>query len=180
MSVKLRQGYYRTVENNIFVNPANPPGFHAGYEDNGDRFIHNIIVTSTKVNVSETDAAFRVGEARGASYQLIWPPAKQPWLEEIDYNLLFNDAGRFQANVRPRGRDLSSNAVTTYSFDEWRGMGYDRHSVFADPLFVDPADGDYRCRPDSPALRLGFQNFDVRQAGLLPDFPAQWKDHNQK
>lgn len=180
MSVKLRQGYFRTVENNIFVNPANPPGFHAGYDDNGDRFVRNIVITNSKVNVPEVDAVFHVGEAHGASYQLIWPPEKRPWLQEIDYNLLFNDIGRFQASVRIKGTLLSSDSVNNYGLDEWRGLGFDRHSIFADPLFVDPATGDYRLKPDSPALRLGFQSFDIRQAGLQPDFPVQWKDENLK
>jgi hypothetical protein len=32
--------------------------------------------------------------------------------------------------------------------------GFDRHSVLADPRFVDPARGDYRLAPDSPARAL--------------------------
>jgi hypothetical protein len=55
-----------------------------------------------------------------------------------------------------------------YSLEEWRALGFDRHSVFADPLFVDAGHGDYRLRPESPALALGFENFDPRGAGLLP------------
>jgi hypothetical protein len=45
---------------------------------------------------------------------------------------------------------------------------------FADPMFVDAANGDYHLKPESPALKLGFKNFDVRRAGLLPDFPKEW------
>ena len=49
--------------------------------------------------------------------------------------------------------------------EEWRRLGVDRHSVLADPLFVDPVNGDYRVRPESPALPLGFRNFGVTRAG---------------
>ena len=42
-------------------------------------------------------------------------------------------------------------------------------------MFVDEAGGDYRLKPDSPALKLGFENFDVDACGLLPDFPGQWE-----
>jgi hypothetical protein len=34
-----------------------------------------------------------------------------------------------------------------------------------DPLFVDAGNGDYRFNPGSPALELGIEPIDVRQAG---------------
>lgn len=43
---------------------------------------------------------------------------------------------------------------------------YDVHSIVADPLFVDAAAGDYRLRPDSPALKLGFQPIDIDRIGI--------------
>jgi len=58
---------------------------------------------------------------------------------------------------------------------KWQALGYDRNSTFADPLFVDPENGDYRVRPDSPALKLGFENFPMDHFGLLPDFPRHWE-----
>ena len=41
-------GDYRTVENNIFVNPSAPPRFWKSYEHNHDHFNRNIVVVSTK------------------------------------------------------------------------------------------------------------------------------------
>ena len=35
----------------------------------------------------------------------------------------------------------------------------------ADPLFVDPANADYRLKPDSPAFQLGFQAIDFDRIG---------------
>ncbi|MCK4417413.1 MAG: hypothetical protein KAV99_04540 [Candidatus Latescibacteria bacterium] len=46
------------------------------------------------------------------------------------------------------------------------GDGYDTHSIVADPMFVDPGHDDYRLRPESPALKLGFQPIDVSKIGI--------------
>jgi hypothetical protein len=76
------------------------------------------------------------------------------------------------ARSRVRGEKVGRK----HSLAEWQALGFDQHSVFADPLFVDPAKGDYRVRPESPALKVGFENFDMTQAGLTRDFPARWID----
>ncbi len=46
----------------------------------------------------------------------------------------------------------------------WQALGYDAHSFIAAPaqLFVDPAGGDYRLKPGSPAINAGV---------ALPDVP---------
>lgn len=45
--------------------------------------------------------------------------------------------------------------------------GVDAHSLAVDPLFVDPANGDFRLRPESPALKLGFVPFDMAKVSLV-------------
>lgn len=54
---------------------------------------------------------------------------------------------------------------------DWRArLGRDVNSIIADPLFVDPSVGDYRLKPESPALTLlGFPVFDPRRAGRTSD-----------
>ena len=54
------------------------------------------------------------------------------------------------------------------SLDEWQKMGFDEHSIIADPLFVNPKEEDFRLRPDSPALKLGFQQIDINVIGIRP------------
>ena len=65
-------------------------------------------------------------------------------------------------------------ATKDYSFDDWQEHGLDRNSVVANPMFIDPDNGDFRVKPDSPALKLGFKNFDMDNVGLLPDFTDKW------
>ncbi|MCS6918546.1 MAG: right-handed parallel beta-helix repeat-containing protein [Fimbriimonadales bacterium] len=70
----------------------------------------------------------------------------------FDYNLYWREGGgelRF-------GED---------SFPAWQAKGQDTHSRIADPLFQNPEAGDFRLKPNSPARELGFQPFDVSQAG---------------
>ncbi len=60
-------------------------------------------------------------------------------------------------------------------WESWQMAGADAHSVVADPLFVDADHGDFTLRPDSPALKLGFEQIPVRQIGLYPDATrASW------
>jgi hypothetical protein len=178
VSVKLREGAYRTIYNNIWVDGANSPCFHVGNDDNHDRYFRNITVMSIASMSPEQDLNFEMGASYGEVYTLIAPPARGPWLEEIDYNCLYSDLGEFVARVQERGSvpdwRYSLKEGTKYSLAQWQALGYDTHSVFADPLFIDPANGDYRVRPESPALNLGFENFDISGAGLLPEFPAKW------
>ena len=38
-----------------------------------------------------------------------------------------------------------------------------------DPMFVDPGNGDFRLKPNSPALKLSFLPFDMSKVGLRSD-----------
>jgi hypothetical protein len=62
------------------------------------------------------------------------------------------------------------------SLQQWQEQrGQDQHSLIADPGFVDPKNDDFRLKPDSPALKLGFEPFDPGQAGRLTP-PVLTKD----
>ncbi|MFO0908004.1 MAG: right-handed parallel beta-helix repeat-containing protein [Isosphaeraceae bacterium] len=60
-------------------------------------------------------------------------------------------------------------------WESWQKLGFDRHSVVADPKFVNPAHDDYRLQPDSPALALGFEPIPVEKIGPYRDpLRASW------
>jgi len=66
-------------------------------------------------------------------------------LPDMDYNLWFSQSGVMAYWFRDK----------IAGFDQYRQTtGLDAHSQFADPQFVDPAQGDYRLGPDSPARKL--------------------------
>lgn len=58
------------------------------------------------------------------------------------------------------------------TFDEWQASGKGTGSVIADPLFVDPENGDFRLKENSPVSKIGFQPFDYSKAGVYGD--AEW------
>lgn len=52
------------------------------------------------------------------------------------------------------------------SLEQWRQRGHDVHSAIADPLFVAPDQLDFRLKPESPALKLGFEPIDLSTVGI--------------
>lgn len=138
MGVKLREGFYRTVENNVIVNGFG--GFHVWYDDCEDVIRRNLFVG---------DKPYRFIRANPENARL------------FDDNLFWND-----------GRPITVTGLgKPMGIAEWRGRGFDVHSVVADPGFVDAANGDYRVREGSPALELGFRNFAMDRFGVeKPEF----------
>ena len=89
-------------------------------------------------------------------YQINGQPDEATF-KHVDNNVYYNPDG-----------DCSFGKM---SLDQWRQRGHDAHTKLADPLLVDRASHDYRLKPDSPALALGFQPIDTGQIGLKEDFP---------
>ena len=62
------------------------------------------------------------------------------------------------------------------TFDQWIRLHdnqFDQNSIVADPMFFDVENRDFRLKPESPALKLGFQQIDVSSIGLTKDYPAR-------
>ncbi len=146
-SVKLREGFLRRVQNNIFVGP-NPPNKHCCFAGSDDVYANNIYMNTRD----------RWAMNRGPSTEVL--PA------EIDRNVYFTPAGNAAifgyCGPMP---DTSRRQSVSLSFAQWQALGADRDSVLADPLFVDADRQDLRLRDGSPALRLGFEEFPLDRFG---------------
>lgn len=70
---------------------------------------------------------------------------------ETDYNIYYcvGNPGESQKALAQNQRD-----------------GVDAHSLAVDPLFVDAANGDFRLKAGSPAVKLGFVPIDLSKVGL--------------
>lgn len=80
---------------------------------------------------------------------------------------------------RPDGQPLDVSARTYHPnqggempLADWQKLGFDRHSLVADPRFRNAAADDYRLRADSPAWRLGFKPIPAEKIGLYRD---EWR-----
>lgn len=84
---------------------------------------------------------------------------------------------RGRALARSKDADTNHNiyycasdpALGEQMLEKQRRDGVDTQSLAVDPLFMDPANGDFRLSPDSPALRLGFVGWDHTKAGLIKE-----------
>ena len=79
-----------------------------------------------------------------------------------DLNLLW------EINNRPPVHRVSGRGSATLSMQEILGMGYELHSLVADPRCTDLASRNFRLQDDSPALTLGFRPIDVSDVGPRP------------
>jgi len=78
---------------------------------------------------------------------------------KLDYNVYWNASG-------------TTVTFAGSTFAQWQAKGQDTHSMIADPLFVGAEKYDFRLKPDSPALKLGFQPIVLSNVGLIG--PREW------
>ena len=127
--LKLREGYNRTVTNNIILNNSLHP--HVWYPESGDVFKHNIVYGAYR------PAAMDRGLAKN-----------DKWGREVNYNLF---------------------ATNREDLEKFILNSCDSNSVAGDPSFVDPANGNFSVKENSPALKIGFQNFAMDSFGVVSE-----------
>jgi len=151
-------GYYNTVRNNIFA------------------FGH-----TAQIQASRNEPRLRF---RYTNNIVVWDPAS-PLLDGGEWNWKFFDKPErgdpkdslvFRKNLYwPTDGKIPPHLTKThFTWDEWRKMGRDTGSLFADPLFEDIAERDFRLKPGSPAEKIGFKPWDFTLAGVRKD-DTHWR-----
>ncbi|GAB6095177.1 right-handed parallel beta-helix repeat-containing protein [Desulfatiferula olefinivorans] len=108
----------------------------------GNRFIRNIVV------LTEPDAVV---------FDVPHP---------MDFKGTVSDANTVFCGSGSLGVRLPSKLFPS-NWSLWKSMGFDRTSHEADPLLVDPVNGDFGIHPDSPALKLGFIPIPLDRIGIV-------------
>jgi hypothetical protein len=97
-----------------------------------------------------------------AHHNLIWNYGKEPLTIDnmgarnlVDSPTEKDDGEGAQWKVDAKAHD---SVVDWLSLDQWQQLGYDKESIVADPMMVDPLKGDFRIRTGSPAEKLGFRS----------------------
>ncbi len=142
--IKLREGFFRTVRNNLVIGDTLHP--HVWYRECGDTVTSNVFGAPGYANIGADLAA-------GGGV--------------VDRNLFAastaTDAARFRQHGGSGLQDLAAA----------RKAGTDKASVCADPRFADAARGDFRLRTDSPAFALGFKSFPFEFGTRVPAFARE-------
>ncbi|MBI2300138.1 MAG: right-handed parallel beta-helix repeat-containing protein [Armatimonadetes bacterium] len=124
------------VYNNIFAESSLAQVWLANFQSNADgTVLHHNLIYTTDPKA-----------------RLVSPGGFKPDQLSMDHNLYY------QAGVDALGPANGELAAL-------RKRGWDAESVLADPQFVDPEKGDYRLKPGSPAIALGFKPFDLSGVG---------------
>lgn len=80
----------------------------------------------------------------------------------------------FENNLYWGVNGVSAEAFSGRGLEAWRAAGHDLKARFEDPLFANPAKGDWRLAANSPARKMGFVPWDWTQAGVLKK-DAAWR-----
>jgi hypothetical protein len=134
------------VQNNIFA--MNGEAQMTRYGDPPKSEDTNCSVIQNNIFYWNGGRLFR--EKRWENYRMVF-----------DYNLYFDASG---APVTFLGMSLDEWRKKG-AIDELQTQGLDAHSLVADPLFVNAEQGDFRLKPASPALKLGFSPIDREGVG---------------
>lgn len=144
-TIKLRDGMFRKVFNNISVS-AVPLGWHVWPRASEDEVYKNIFVISGNVPGKDAPTDIFIRPIR--------LPENTKWSNHYNHNLYWN------VNFPETGQIFKEK-----NFTQWKADGYDQNSKIAEPMFVDPENGDYRVAENSPAVQLGFKNFPMDEFG---------------
>ncbi|MCG9792328.1 PDZ domain-containing protein [Flavobacterium algicola] len=85
--------------------------------------------------------------------------------DEVFSNIfMFKYLGANTPTAEKNGKRVDSNLI--FDGELTQEFGWDEHSIVGDPMFIDPAKGDFRVKEGSPAFKIGFKNFPMDQFGV--------------
>lgn len=145
-AVNIHGGKDNIIENNIFVNGLETQIWLQPRQGvmKGNVFRRNIFVYNNP----------------NASLWHCWPDFwSKEILKECDFNLYWNTSKLNLFNTEKR-------ITPEGNFTSWQLSGFDRNSLFADPLFSNLEKGDFRLKSNSPAFKVGFQVIPIEKIGL--------------
>ncbi len=146
------------IENNIVYRTKSAP-FHQHYGANN--LVRNNIF------------------ALGAEYQVMRTRAEDHLSFTFERNIVYFDSGmllgsnwngtqfHMDHNIYWDARGLPLRPAGK-SWTEWQAAGQDAGSLIADPLFADPAGGNFTLSANSPAWKLGWKAIDLSTVGPRP------------
>jgi hypothetical protein len=117
----------------------------------------------------------------GRQYQLQLSPHVEPHLSfTFERNLVYWTGGSLLDGLWDKIKFDSRNncywnaagakvQFLDKSLEEWQKAGHEEGSVVADPLFENADKRDFRLKPLSPAIKLGFKPFNFSKAGVYGD-----------
>ena len=110
----------------------------------------------------------------GEGCQLLY--TMRMWPENFEKNEYGSNCVYLEEGLEPRiNFSYHPDPSKLLTWEEWQEMGGGEGSIIDDPLFMDLENGDYRLRPESPALKLGFQQIPVDEIGpYQDDLRASW------
>ena len=91
-----------------------------------------------------------------------------------DKNLVWSTTGKVLGAQNRFPSRLYEPDEPVLTWKEWQALGYDQHSIVADPGFKDPDNGDFSLPDDSPARLIDFKPFPLDEAGpRTPKAPSE-------
>ena len=159
--------YGVTMENNLVYKCKNA-GFHQHYgKENTVRnniFAFNLL---SQMQLTRIEAHLSFSFTNNIVYYdtglLYMDMAKGAWLDAqttIDKNCYWD-------------RRTKTPDFLGMPFAEWKKLGKDKHSIIADPLFVDPDRFNFQFTSTRVAKKIGFKPFDYSRAGVYGD--EEWE-----
>ena len=154
-------GNENTVRNNLLafggqgvIALSRAPGHAGGQGRYSATFERNVIVSDARpVYVAGT--ADEAGRAES-----------HPFVSDL--NVIWDVSGAPPVSGNGQPGDADKPLADPLGPEAWRALGYDRHSVFADPHLRDPARPELGLAGESPAFALGFRPIDLSDVGPRP------------